>query len=143
MFRSVVTVGMVLFAAAVAMGQSSPQTIQSGYAIVTPSSPTATGIVAFENLILARVNDTLEVNVTPPNLTTNMLMPVDISSLLSETLGVSLVNPNAGNVNVTMTLMNADGTTLASTSFILGAHRQTSKLITEYFPTTPVGGFST
>ena len=70
--------------------------VQVGYAIVTPSSPNAAGFTAFENLVMTRATDTIEVGVMPADLTTTITMPVDVSKQLSETLGVALVNPNNG-----------------------------------------------
>ena len=136
MCRWAALLGVLLFSAVTAMSQTSP-IIQVGYAIVTPSSPNATGFTAFENLVMTRATDmttdTLAVGIIPPDLTTNISMPVDVSGQLSETTGVALVNPNNGFVSVAMTLLRSDGTTLGTTFFSIAPHQQISRLITEFF----------
>ena len=72
--------GLVCFSVA-AMGQGTSQTVQVGYAVITPPSPGITGIVASETLVQTRAQDTLQVGVLPPNLATNALLPVQSSKL--------------------------------------------------------------
>lgn len=136
MRRWAASLGVLLFSAVTAMSQAS-SIVQVGYAIVTPSSPNATGFTAFEDLVMRRATDTLDVAVLPPVLTTTISLPVDVSTQFSENTGVALVNPNNGFVVVTMTLLRSDGTTLGTTIFSIAPHQQISRLITEFF--TPAG----
>jgi hypothetical protein len=136
MRRWAVTLGVLLSSAVTAMSQTLP-TIQVGYAIVTPSSPNATGFTAFEDLIMKQATDTLDVDILPPVLTTTISLPVDVSTQSSENTGVALVNPNNGFVVVIMTLLRSDGTILGTTTFSIAPHQQISRLITEFF--TPGG----
>jgi hypothetical protein len=119
------------------------QTIQVGYAVVTPQFPGTTGIVTSETLIQTRGQDTLQVGVFPPNLATNVLLPVQISTSLGKTLGVAIANPNNIVANITFTLRRSDGTQFAVTTISILARQQIAKLITEIFPPPASGGFTT
>ena len=132
MRRWAVMLGVLLFSAVTAMSQTLP-TLQVGYAIVTPSSPNAAGFTASEDIVMTRTTDTLDVGVLPPVFTTTISMPVDVSTQLSQTTGIALVNPSNGFVNVTMTLFRSDGTILGTTILSIAPHQQISRLITEFF----------
>jgi hypothetical protein len=122
---------------------SQTQTVRVGYAVITPSAPTATGMVAQETFLQTREQDTLAVGVFPPVLMTNAIMPVDRSVRASTTLGVAFANPNAALASVTLTLRRSDGTLFSTSTFTISGRRQISRLITELFPNPPAGGFST
>jgi len=107
--------------------------VQSGYAVVTPVSSTTSGLVVFETFGLRRGEDTTQAGVVPPALTTNAVMFVESDGRLSKNLGVAMVNPNSTNVNVTVTLRKADGTTLGTATVNVPARQQVSKFVTEMF----------
>jgi hypothetical protein len=136
----VILIGLLCFSGAV-LGQGTSQ-IQVGYAVITPPLPGTTGIAATETIIQTRATDTLQVGVFPPNLATNVLLPVQVSASIGRTLGVAIANPNNASVNVTLTLRRSDGTQFTSTLIQVLARQQMAKLITEIFPPPPPGGFS-
>lgn len=113
--------------------------IQSGFAVITPvaatTSGTTTGLVVFETFGLRGHGDagTPQAGVLPPDLTTNAVLFVDNSGRLSKNLGVAIVNPNASNANVALTLRKNDGTQLATTTVNVPSHQQTSKFLRELF----------
>ena len=109
--------------------------------MVTPSTPTATGMSVFETFVQTRTQDTLEVGVFPSDLTMNAVLPVDVSALTSTTLGIAILNPNPGSATVTLTLRRPDGTQLTATTITISGRRQTSKLITEFFPAPLAAAF--
>ena len=117
--------------------------LQVGYAVITPSVPATTGIVATETLVQMRAIDTLQVSVFPPNLTTNALLPVQVSTILGKTLGVAIANPNNIAANIILTLRRSDGTQFSVTTVSILARQQIAKLITELFPPPAPGGFTT
>ena len=143
MHRLIGVGGAILCFSFAAVGQGTSQTIQVGYAVITPSLPGTTGIVATETLVQTRGQDTLQVGVFPPNLATNVLVPVQISSTLGKTLGVAIANPNNIAANITLTLRRSDGTQFTATTISVLARQQIAKLITEIFPPPPAGGFAT
>jgi len=110
--------------------------VQVGYAVITPSG-TASGLVAFETFGLRGGDDgASQAGVLAPGLTTNAILFVEKSGRLSKNLGVSLVNPNNSNINVTLTLRKSDGTQLATGSVAVPSHQQVSKFVTELFSST-------
>src|SRR5262245_17965755 len=126
-----------------AIAQSASQTTLVGYAVITPTFPGTTGLVATETLIQTRVVDTLQLSVFPPNLMTNALLPVQFSTSLGRTLGVAIANPNNIAATIVFTLRRSDGTPFAATTISILARQQVSKLITELFPPPPSGSFTT
>lgn len=142
MRRLVIVFGAILFCATALFSQSATDKVLVGYAVVTPSTPITTGLVAFETINQTRSGDTLQVGVFASDLTLNGLLPVDISKKSSKTLGVAIANPNPGAANLTLTLRKTDGTQLTSTTINVPARQQISKIVTELFPTPSPGGFS-
>src|SRR5437899_12387271 len=116
---------VVLLSAAVALAEGRPSgkgpqdkddhddraPVQSGYAVVTPSTTSGTGLVVFETFGWRRGGDagTPQAGVLPPGLTTNAVMFVDSNGRLSKDLGLAIVNPNSLNTNVDVTLRSSDG----------------------------------
>jgi hypothetical protein len=84
-----------------------------------------------------------QVGVFPPNLATNVLVPVQISATLGKTVGVAIANPNNIAANITLTLRRSDGTQFTANTISLLARQQIAKLLTEIFPPPPPGGFTT
>jgi hypothetical protein len=142
MRRLVAVLGTIFWSVAALSAQAS-ETIQVGYAVVTPSTQTTSGMVVFETLNQTRTQDTLQVGVFPANLTLNALLPIDVSTSLGKALGVAIANPNPASANITMTVRRSDGTQLTATTTSIVGRQQISKLITELFPSASAGGFST
>src|SRR5690349_7386695 len=89
--------------------------IQVGYAVVTPAAFSTNGtnnLVVFETFGLREGQGATQAGVLPPGLTTNALLFVDSDGALQKNLGVAIVNPNATNENVTLTLRDSSGKTL-------------------------------
>jgi len=143
MRRSMGILASILCFSFVAMGQGTSQTIQVGYAVITPAVPGTTGLIASETLVQTRAQDVFQVGVFPSNLATNVLLPVQISASLAKTLGVAIANPNNIAANITLTLRRADGTQFTTATISVLARQQTAKLLTEIFPPPPPGSFTT
>src|SRR5215467_5600175 len=107
--------------------------IQVGYAVVTPVMTTngTSTVVAFETFGLRENFGATQAGVLPPNLTTNAFLFVDADGALSKNLGVAIVNPNSTNENVKLTLNDAKGIQLGSTTVPVASLHQVSKFVTE------------
>src|SRR5437867_3397697 len=103
--------------------------VQVGYGVVTPVSATTSGLVVFESFGMrgnSGNSPASQAGVLPPDLTTNAILFVDSNGRLSKNLGVAIVNPNASNVNVKMTLRKDNGAELATTTINVPARQQVS-----------------
>jgi hypothetical protein len=114
---------------------SAQEPIQVGWAVITPTSVTTSGLVVFETFGFTRaLNDTSQAGILPSGLTTNSLVFVSSSGRLSRNVGVALVNPNNTPVTVTLTLRRDDGTAFATSINVnVPAMQQVSKFVTELF----------
>src|ERR1044072_5405812 len=161
MRRFFAVLAVVLFSTALALAQGPPSgspgkgngnghgnddhddngPVQSGYAVITPSSTTASGMVVFETFGQRRGNSgsATQAGVLPPDLTTNAILFVDSSGRLSRNLAVAIVNPNTAAVSVTMTLKKDDGVQLATKTTSIPSHQQIAAYVTDLFSnTTPI-----
>ena len=114
--------------------------LQSGYAVITPSTTSGTGLVVFETYGWRRGGDagTPQAGVLPPELTTNAVMFLDSKGKLSRDLGVSMVNPNSSNANVSVTLRGSDGKQLGATKVVnVPSHQQVVTFVTQLFTDQP------
>jgi hypothetical protein len=143
MHRIAATLGLLLSCAVAGFPQTTPETVQVGYAIVTPSFPISTGMSVFETVTQSRAQDTLEAAAIPANLMMTALIPIDVSATESRNVGIAVVNPNSALVTVAMTLRRSDGTTFTTGTLTISSRRQIAKLVTELFPSAPSGGIST
>jgi len=86
--------------------------IQSGYAIITPTSgASAGGLLAFATFGLKRSEgNTAQAGVLPATMTTNAFVGIATNTQLQRDLGLAFVNPGTATANVTLTLRKADGT---------------------------------
>ncbi len=141
-FSSASALGAILLSAVTIFGQGSAQPVQVGYAVITPSTPVASGMVVYQTFSQTRSGDTVQVGVLPAPLTLNALLPIEVSALLSQNLGVAIANPNSATANITMIARRSDGTQLTTTTATVLARQQMSKLVTELFPLPASGGFS-
>jgi len=144
---------VVLLSAAVAVAEGRPAgkgpqdkddhddrtPVQSGYAVVTPSTTSGTGLVVFETFGWRRGGDagTTQAGVLPPGLTTNAVLFVDSKGKLSKNLGLAMVNPNSSNVNVSMLLRDSNGSQLGATKIVnIPSHQQVVTFVTQIFSVT-------
>ena len=146
---------VVLLSAAVALAEGRPPgkgpqdkddhddrtPVQSGYAVVTPSTTSGTGLVVFETFGWRRGGDagTPQAGVLPPGLTTNAVLFVDSKGKLSKNLGLATVNPNSSNVNVSMLLRDSNGSQLGATKIVnIPSHQQVVTFVTQIFSGTSI-----
>jgi len=143
MHRLVATFCAILCYASATFSQDASNTVQVGYAVVTPAFPITSGMLVFANVIQTRSGETLEATFVPSNLVTSALLQADLSRSLSRDLGIAIANPNNAAATVTFTLTKFDGTQVASTTLAVLARQQISKFVTELFPPPAPGTFST
>ncbi len=144
MRRFVGTLMIVLFSAVLAQAQGGRDEhddrapVQPGYAVVTPTGGTSTGLVVFGTYGLrGGPAGTSQAGVLPPNLTTNSLLFINSSGRLSRNVGVAIVNPNDSGANVALTLRKDDGTQLGNMTITIPSKNQVSKFVTQLFSSQP------
>jgi len=147
LFQGVLIIGTCLLIAATAMaqGQGNPQgppaskgLVQSGYAIITPTSSATAGLVVFETFGEQHGNDTTQAGVLPSSMTTHAMIFVSTNGRLSRNIGVAIANPGATDANVALTLRDDTGATLATIPPIkVTARTQITRFVTELFSTQP------
>lgn len=108
--------------------------MQVGYAIVTPTSTVTDGLVVFETFGERRGAETTQAGVLPSPMTTRAVLFVNASGRLSRDLGVAIANPDPANAaHITLNLRQDDGTVLATVKFDVLGGRQTAKFVTQLF----------
>jgi hypothetical protein len=147
LFQRALMIGTCLLIAATAMAQGpgNPQgppvargLVQSGYAVITPASGSTAGLVVFETFGERHGNDTTQAGVLPSAMTTHAMLFVSTNGRLSRNIGVAIANPGATEADVTLTLRDDTGTTLASLSPIkVAARTQITRFVTELFAAQP------
>jgi hypothetical protein len=106
--------------------------VQTGFAIVTPST-NPSGLVVFETFGEREGSATTQAGVLPANMTTDALIFVRSNGRLSRNLGVAITNPGSTTANITLTLRQADGTTVTTKTLTVAAKAQVSQFVTELF----------
>ncbi|MFI5175584.1 MAG: hypothetical protein ACHQKY_12045 [Terriglobia bacterium] len=106
--------------------------VQTGYAVVTPST-TPSGLVVFETFGEREGSATTQAGVLPANMTTDALIFVRSNGRLSRNLGVAITNPGSTDAHITLTLRQADGTTVTTKTLTVAAGQQVSQFVTELF----------
>ena len=109
------------------------QTIQVGWAVVTPTSGTGAGLSVSETFGELVDNNFFQASVIASPLVTLTNVVVNSNPATGVNTGIAMVNPNDTPVTVSMTLGNQQGLTTDTRTFTLGAHQQVSKFITEFF----------
>lgn len=108
-------------------------TIKQGYVVITPTSTTTAGLVAFETFGERMGFGAPQAGVLPSTMTTHSALFVSASGRLSRNLGVAVANPAASAATITLNLRDNTGKSLATTSFALAAHQQTARFVTQLF----------
>jgi len=131
---------LTLLVAALTIGQTGSDDhddagpIQSGYVVITPSSPSTTGLVAMETFGLRKGGlPGQQAGLAAPTFLTSASMFVDVSSDLRKDVGIAIVNPNAASVDIILTLRRDNGTLLATRTITLATRRQLLQFVTQIF----------
>jgi hypothetical protein len=113
--------------------------VQSGYAIVTPTSAVTTGLVVFETFGEHRMSEVTQAGVLPSDVTTHCILYVSSNGRLSKNLGVAIANPGADEASVTLTLLDEKGFPVPKTAKAIkvAGHNQTAQFVTELFADQP------
>ncbi len=107
--------------------------VQTGYAVVTPTSAATDGLVVFATFGERRGNEITQAGVLPSTLSTHSMLFVSTNGRLSKNLGVAIANPNATPANVQLTLRDDEGATLASTAIVVDPLHQEAEFVTRLF----------
>src|SRR5581483_2026983 len=109
------------------------QTIQTGYAVVTPVSGTGTGLSVTETFGEMVGANFFQSSVTGSPLVTLTNVLVNVNTGSGVNTGVAIINPNDATATVTLTLSNAQGVPTDTRTITLGARQQISRFVTEIF----------
>jgi len=111
----------------------SPGKVQIGYAIITPLSGNAAGLVPTETLIHTTANGIVESSLSPSPVLTNMAMAVNLGTIAEGTTGIAIVNPTAVAAKVQFAITDPAGTQILAQTFTVLPHSQLSRFINELF----------
>jgi hypothetical protein len=116
-------------------GDSGP--LQVGYAVITPTSGTANGMIVFETFGLRAGSQTLQAGIVPVQATTNALVFVNTSPGLSRDVGIAMLNPEGVQVQVNMTLRREDGLQVGTKIVFIPPRQQISLFASQLFADVP------
>lgn len=111
--------------------------LQSGYAVVTPTSVATSGLVVFETFGERQVNGLTQAGVLPADMTTNTMLFVSANGRMAKNLGVAIANPGSTTANITLTLRDDMGAVLSTVHLAVDAHAQITKFVTDLFDGQP------
>lgn len=109
------------------------QTIQTGFAVITPTSGTGVGLSVSEIFGEQVDGNFFQSSVIASPLVTLTDVVVNSNPSSGVNTGIAVVNPNNTPALVTFTLGNQQGVTADTRSLTLGAHQQISQFITQIF----------
>jgi hypothetical protein len=110
-----------------------PDTIRRAYAIVTPESGNASGLIPTETLIHRTASGIVETSLSPSPVLSNLAMPVNFGTLTDGSTGIAIVNPSAVAANVEFSITDSDGTQILVQTFTVLPHSQLSRFLNELF----------
>jgi hypothetical protein len=111
--------------------------IKAGYAVITPTSTATEGLVVFATFGELHGTIATQAGVLPSEMTKHAMLFVSTCGRLSRNLGVAIANPGASDANVTLTLRDDKGATVATKTFVVAKLTQAAKFVTELFDTHP------
>src|SRR5215471_13351506 len=113
------------------------QTIQTGFAVITPIAGTGVGLSVTETFGELVGTNFFQSSVIGSPLVTLTDIIVNIDPTLGLNTGVAMVNPNNSPATVTFTLGNQVGAAVDTRTITLGARQQISMFVTEIFSGSP------
>src|SRR5215471_17179836 len=136
MTRIVSALMLGIFGAALGYGQvtiAGPNTIQTGFAVVTPLYGGGTGLNVSDTLS-ARIGGNFgQTTVLSAPLVTLTNIPVNFDSNAAVNTAVTIVNPNEGGAAVTLTLRDQSGGLVGVRNITIAGRRQLSRFVAELF----------
>jgi hypothetical protein len=115
-------------------------TISTGYIVVTPDTGTAAPVATLTYGIVhnAVVNSQAAILPTPP--TTDTSFFVDAVPAIGRNLGIAVANNSTTATLISLALSDASGNPIfPSSSFLLAAHSQVARFVTELFSPSVIG----
>lgn len=108
--------------------------VQTGYAIITPTTPGGADLLVFETLGILRNDGSTQAGAVPAGMTFSAMLVVNANVNLLSELAVAVANPGSEDAFVTLTLRREDGTAIATKGMMVGALRQRARFLAEMFP---------
>lgn len=112
---------------------------RSGYVIITPDAnspapvPAATFGIVHSGIVQSQAG------ILPAPMTTSSIMLVNIVPAIGRNLGVAVANPGNSANAVTLTLEDANGSTVATTTMTLQPQQQVARFVSEMFGSNTIG----
>jgi hypothetical protein len=113
------------------------QTVQTGFAVITPIAGTGDGLSITETFGELVGTNFFQASVIGSPLVTLTDVIVNIDPALGLNTGVAMVNPNNSPATVTFTLGNQVGAAVDTRTITLSARQQISMFVTEIFSGSP------
>ena len=117
------------------------EAIQSGFAVVTPTSGDIAGLVAHERLTNHTVAGAQQTIVPPSILYTSAWMLIPFGSAEENMAAIAIANPTMTSGSVNLVLTNDKGVVVLNRRIQLGTRGQFSRFVRELF-TNPPDGFT-
>ncbi len=112
--------------------------LQSGYAVITPTSVATAGLVVFETFGQRHGNEMTQAGVLPAAMATTSMLFVSTDGRLSKNLGVAIANPASSTAHINVALRDDSGGGVGTPlSFSVDAHMQTARFVTDMFSGQP------
>jgi hypothetical protein len=108
-------------------------TIQTGYAVITPTSGSGAGLTVTEVFSEQVDGNLFQASVIGSPLVTLTNIVVNSDPATGLNTGIAMVNPNNVPAVVTLTLGNQAGVSTATTTITLGGGQQISRFVSEFF----------
>ena len=112
---------------------------RSGYVIITPdaNSPAPVSAATFGVVHNGIVQS--QAGIVPAPMTGSSTMLVNVVPAIGRNLGVAVANPGDSGNTLTLTLEDANGNTVATTTMTVQPHQQVARFVTELFGSNTIG----
>ena len=142
MYRIVFSAAAIVALSTVGLGQTS-ETVQTGFAVVRPLIGFGDGLMLFEKLTHRTADTDFQGTIPFGPFVTSTALVVNPDAVENQNSGIAIVNPGNFAVQLTLTLKNSQGGTVATKTMILEPLHQISKFVTQLFdgqPGTQIAG---
>ncbi len=126
-----------LFPPAPVFCQAASGSTQVGYGIVTVAFGSITNLKVVETFGFSSGSTISQGSVAPATLATQAALLVSVDPSLQRDTGMAIANPGPSNANLTLTLFDSSGLSVATRTITVLSGRQTARFVTEIFAGTP------
>ncbi|HYR84142.1 MAG TPA: hypothetical protein VE422_08700 [Terriglobia bacterium] len=132
----------IVFCVSSGFGQGGQQ-VQTGFVVLTPVVGFGQGLIVFGRFAYRAGDDLFQGTGWAGSVVASSAIVVSADSSSGQDTGIAIVNPSNLAANITLTLKNQDGRTVATRTLVLNARRQISQYVTELLNQVNVSGLLT